>query len=102
MPWAHSLYLEQLAERGIPGFIALLAWLGASLRLAIKSWCRSGSDLMRGQAAGVLAALIVFAFAGIAETTLSKIWVTVLLFVLTALSVAIASSRDQEVAVSSH
>ncbi|HSC75285.1 MAG TPA: O-antigen ligase family protein [Pseudomonadales bacterium] len=102
MPWAHSLYLEQLAERGIPGFMALLYLLGASMRLAMKSWRQSSSDLMRGQAAGILAALIVFALAGLAETTLSRIWVTILLFILTAFSVAMAESLSGKTAISHH
>jgi hypothetical protein len=102
MPWAHSLYLEQLAERGISGFIALLCLLGASMRLAIKAWHQVESDVVRGQAAGILAALIVFALAGIAETTLSRIWVTILLFILTAFSVAMAESLDKKTAVPNH
>jgi O-antigen ligase len=99
MPWAHSLYLEQLAERGILGFIALLSLLAASMSAALKSWRQADSDVVRCQAAGIQAALIVFALAGIAETTLSRTWVIILLFILTALSVAIAESKTQKTAV---
>ena len=42
MNWAHSLYFEQLAERGLPGIIALFVLLVASLRMAATSWSQSG------------------------------------------------------------
>lgn len=90
MPWAHSLYLEQLGERGIFGFLALAGLLATSICRSGKS-CRQGScESTRGMAAGVFAALIVFAIAGIAETSLARIWVAVFLLVLAAFSVVIS------------
>lgn len=90
MPWAHNLYLEQLAERGIVGFFALLGLLGASIYKATQSWRNAaGVDHMRSLAAGVLTALILLAISGIAEATLSRLWVAVSLLMLAAFSVAI-------------
>ena len=88
MLWAHSLYLEQLAERGILGFIALLSVLGVSIYKVGCLLRGTVSESMRSMLAGVFSALVVFAIAGVAETTLSRIWVTVFLLVLSALSVA--------------
>lgn len=86
MPWAHSLYLEQLAERGILGLTVLLAMMGVAFRRITHAWRAATVDSTRGLAAGVLAALSVMALAGIAEATLSRLWVTVLLLVLVAFS----------------
>ena len=86
MPWAHNLYLEQLAERGVFGFFALLGLLGAAMYRAAKFWRHAGSDLTRSLASGVLAALIVLAISGIAEATLSRLWVAISLLILSALS----------------
>lgn len=103
MPWAHSLYLEQLGERGIFGFLALAGLLGNSIYRSGKSFRQASCELTRGMAAGVFAALIVFAIAGIAETSLSRIWVAVFLLVLAAFSVAIAEiSPGNAVSPTSH
>jgi Tfp pilus assembly protein PilF len=63
---AHSLYLEQLAELGIPGLLALLVALGGLLTAAIQArlkW-RRRRELAAGSA--MIAAFLVFlAYAGI-------------------------------------
>ncbi len=84
MPWAHNLYLEQLAERGVAGLLALLCLLGAAV---LQAWRFSrlppANDSPLG--AGLLGALLAFLVAGIAEATLSRLWVTVLLLSLAGL-----------------
>ena len=97
MPWAHSLYLEQLAERGVLGLTALLAMLGVAFQRIVRAWQVATSESMRGLAAGVLAALSVMALAGIAEATLSRLWVTVLLLVLVAFSSVLYRSYNESV-----
>ena len=71
VPWAHSLYLEQLAERGLMGLIALLLPLGYALRCGSR----------RTQAA--VAALLVM---GIFDLTLLKPWVVGAVWGLVALA----------------
>ncbi len=93
MPWAHSLYLEQLAERGIPGLLGLLSLMGTAIYRTGGVWAQATSNSVRSLAAGVLSSLIVLAAAGIAEATLTRLWVTVLLLVLVALSLSLSSCR---------
>ncbi len=94
MLWAHNLYLEQLAERGIGGLLALLGLLGASALYAWRAWRKSPNNA--ALAAGILTSVLMLALSGIAEASLSRIWVAVLLLVLAALSVtADALSQEQ-------
>lgn len=95
MNWAHSLYFEQLAERGLLGIIALFILLASALRVAIRTWSQSSHLEIRAISAGLVAALLVFIVAGIAETTFSRLWVTVLLLVLTGFVVATARVAEQ-------
>jgi O-Antigen ligase len=63
---AHSLYIEQLAELGMPGFLALLTALGGLLWAGIqaRSRWRRGREIAAGSA--LLAVFVVFlAYAGI-------------------------------------
>ncbi|MGZ5375695.1 MAG: O-antigen ligase family protein [Solirubrobacterales bacterium] len=63
---AHSVYLEQLAELGVPGLLALLAVLGSLLATALAARRRLGRDEDVGAAAAAIAAFIVFLlYAGI-------------------------------------
>ncbi|MCC7516460.1 MAG: O-antigen ligase family protein [Pseudomonadales bacterium] len=90
MLWAHNLYLEQLAERGVGGLFALLLLLYASAHTAWRAWLRSENyPRQRGMAAGIFIAILVFALTGIAEASFSRIWVSVTLLVLAALAVAV-------------
>jgi O-antigen ligase len=89
MLWAHNLYLEQLAERGIGGLLALLSVLGASAGYAWQAWRRmQHEDTARALAAGVFSAIVMLIMAGIAEASLSRIWVSVLLMLLAAFAVS--------------
>lgn len=84
MPWAHNLYLEQLAERGLPGLLALLSLLGVSLLRAITAVQRSVLSESRSLFVGVTSSLLCLMVAGIAEASLSRLWVVVMLMVLSA------------------
>lgn len=90
MLWAHNLYLEQLAERGMGGLLALLILLGASVSYAWRAWRQQVTNyITRPLAAGIFVAVLMLALSGIAEASLSRIWVSVLLLLLAALSIVI-------------
>ena len=57
---AHSLYLEQLAELGIPGALIVLVMLGALLAAALAGRRRLTRDPDFGAASAAIAALLVF------------------------------------------
>ncbi|UGS34608.1 O-antigen ligase family protein [Capillimicrobium parvum] len=57
---AHSLYLEALAELGIPGALMVIAALAALLAGALRSIRRQTDDTARAVAAGCAVAFVVF------------------------------------------
>lgn len=59
----HSLYLEVLAESGVPGLLALLLVLVSSLVIAVLAAMRARDAPARGAAAAGLAMFAVFLFA---------------------------------------
>jgi O-antigen ligase len=95
MNWAHSLYFEQLAERGIIGMVALLVlvsrplWnLGRRMQ-AFKSTAGSkyGQFVTENPyTIGLVVSYSAFLLGGIAETSLLRLWGATLLFLLTALA----------------
>ena len=81
VPWAHNLYLELLAERGIFGFAAFAALLGTALAVAVRTWQKQTGEV-KLLTAGALASLCGFLFSGIYETSLIRVWAVVLLCTL--------------------
>jgi len=90
MNWAHSLFLEQLAERGMAGLVALVS-------LVMIPWLRmsrgrkTGNILARSLSATVLA----FMLAGIAEASLLRLWTMMLVFLLSGLMIKTAQLGEQ-------
>ena len=79
VPWAHNLYLELLAERGILGFLSFFSVIGTSfvyLGLAL----RAQDSQIAGLAAGAGGALGGFLLSGVFEASLIRIWAVILLF----------------------
>lgn len=70
MPWAHNLFLEMLAERGIQGLLAFLGLLLNGFWLCLKIWPRD-----KNISAGLIISLLAFCFAAIIELTLARVWV---------------------------
>lgn len=60
---AHSLYLEALAELGIPGFVLLIVFLGGSLGTALLARSRLEDPADIGASVAMSAAFCVFLFA---------------------------------------
>jgi len=85
VPWAHSLWVEALAEQGLVGFGALLVLMACGLRAAWRSFRRSSGEA-RTLRAGVLAALVVFCGAATVELTFVRQWVVVVLCTLLGMS----------------
>jgi hypothetical protein len=59
---AHSLYLEQLAELGLPGLLLALLALGGLVAVGLRQHVGLGRSRAAGAQAAALAALVVFAF----------------------------------------
>ncbi|MGG7383030.1 hypothetical protein ACQ7B2_31280, partial [Escherichia coli] len=57
---AHSLYLELLAETGLPGALLVVVALGAMLVAAVRAPFRQRDAPSAGAGAGCAAALLVF------------------------------------------
>jgi hypothetical protein len=60
---AHSLYLESLAEGGLPGFLAVVAFLGGLLWLALRGRSRAEGSAELAASTGLVSAYAAFLFA---------------------------------------
>ena len=91
IPWAHSLYFEALAERGILGFVTFLALSGAALWLAFRTWLRAASDGQRLYASALVATWVGFLVMGLSDLTFLKDWVLMFFLLLVSLSVRLGT-----------
>jgi Tfp pilus assembly protein PilF len=89
---AHSLYLETLAELGIPGEIALLALLGTLLAVGLSALRRAG----RSSHAGALAGLIAAYFAFLVQAGVDWMWESTAVAVVGIGAIAIAASASAD------
>ena len=96
MLWAHNLYAEQLAERGIGGLLSLFCLLCVSLFYVGRAWRQASTFSVRALSAGLFAAVAMLMIAGIAEASLSRLWVSLSLMVLAALAVAADNIHQQK------
>jgi hypothetical protein len=63
---AHSLYLENLAELGVPGLLIIVALMGGLLAAGLTARRHLASDAAIGASAAAIAAFVVFlAYAGV-------------------------------------
>ena len=90
---AHSLYLEQLAELGLPGLLLLLAFLGALLAAGVQARIRAVRTVDAGAGAAMLSMFGVF----LVQAGVDWMWeltaVTVLGLGAAAIAAAAASGR---------
>jgi O-antigen ligase len=89
--WAHSLYLQTLAEQGIVGLLALLPLLSYPT-VALWRARRSPIPEQRVLAAGAFGALAGFCLASLVELTLLREWVVLVMFVLLAVAARLRSA----------
>jgi hypothetical protein len=93
-PWAHNLYLEVLAERGLVGFVALGGLLACALAAACRIQ-RVATGEARRLGAGALAGLIGLSSAAVIELTFLRQWVLVVLFLLLGIIAQLTSTQTR-------
>lgn len=79
IPWAHNIYLEFLAERGIIGLMALAFFLSTILLHLVRAW---RIEQLRPFTASIASAFVVFLAMGLLDLTFMKDWVILLFFFL--------------------
>ena len=89
---AHSLYLEALAELGIPGALMVIAALAALLTGALRSIRRQTDDTARAVAAGCVVAFVVFCVTAGVDWMWESTAVTCLALVAGTLGAALAGT----------
>lgn len=85
IPWAHNLYLEVLAERGLLGALGFAAPVVAMLVSLRRVLRRAQRDEARLIALGLAASLATFLVLGLFDLTFLKDWVLLVFWLLAAL-----------------
>jgi O-antigen ligase len=83
IPWAHNLYLELLAERGITGFAAWALVVGQAGRRAFRF---ARIRPMGSESAALFASIATFLAMGLLDLTFYKDWVTLVFWLLMGLA----------------
>jgi O-antigen ligase len=91
VPWAHSLYLETLAEQGILGLVSLGILLGQGIAVGRQTQRAPPGD-SRLLGAGALAGLCGLGLAGLIELSFLRQWVVVMLCTLLGVLACLSSS----------
>lgn len=79
VPWAHNLFFELLAERGVIGLVTFLVLLMYGLILAWRTQ-QSDNHEIQLYGGGALAALAAFSLACLFELSFIRQWVVLMLF----------------------
>jgi O-antigen ligase len=90
---AHSIYLEQLAETGLPGALLIVIAFGALLVAVLVAPFRQSSPAARGAAVGLAGAFVAFVVAAGVDWMWESTAVALLAFVCAMLGTA-SQSRD--------
>src|SRR5205807_5852341 len=85
---AHSLYLEVLAELGVPGLLLIVGALGALLAVAVRARRMLTRPEELGASAALIAAFVVFAF----HAALDWVWQVTALTFLALVAAGIAAA----------
>ena len=86
IPWAHSLYFEALAERGLLGLLSFAALSATALWLSFRTWLKASSEDQRLYAGALVATWIGFLAMGVSDLTFLKDWVLMFFLLLVSLS----------------
>lgn len=89
---AHSLYLEHLAEGGLPGFLLILVLIGSLVVLAVRGRARWNDADSFGAPVAAAAAVIVFAV----HAALDWLWEVPAVTALALLCAAVASAPTED------
>ncbi|MDW8316212.1 MAG: O-antigen ligase family protein [Anaerolineae bacterium] len=95
---AHNLYLQVATDLGLPGLVALIAVLLAAAALLGRSW-RSGEAALRPLAWGLAGSLTAVAVHGLVDAVAWSSRVSVLLWLILGLVVALPQPSVQQVNV---
>lgn len=85
IPWAHNLFLEILAERGLLGLVGFLAPVLAMGHRLLRARSQAVPPLARTLALGLAGSLLVFLAQGLFDLTFLKDWVLLVFWLLGAL-----------------
>jgi O-antigen ligase len=89
MPWAHNLYMESLAERGVIGIATLLSLIA---RMIYLLWPISGKPDLHGHLAQAsLVSLSLMLVAGLFELSLLRLWFTTFFFLMIGIVLMVSS-----------
>lgn len=100
IPWAHNLYLETMAERGIIGILFLvyfLIYLGGVLWKTYKI----NEFYTKIMASAVLSMLVGILIAGMFELSLNRHWFLVILSVIAALTTILSEQSQSLIKIKS-
>jgi putative inorganic carbon (HCO3(-)) transporter len=96
IPWAHNLYLEILAERGVLGMVGFGVPVLAMLVTLKRFLKREASPDSRMAALGLSASLAVFLVLGLFDLTFLKDWVLLVFCVLAGLTARLPMLEDAD------
>jgi O-antigen ligase len=87
VPWAHNLYIEMLAERGIVGLAGFLAPVLAMVHCLRGALGPDVDERYRPYAVGLAASLAAFLTMGLFDLTFLKDWVQLMFWLIVGMSV---------------
>ena len=96
IPWAHNLYLELLAERGLLGAASFVCLLAVAWRRVWGLRKIGGSEEIRTYAASVSASLLGIIAAGLFELTFIRYWFVIMIFAVLAIVQALPTDPKSE------
>ncbi len=85
IPWAHSIYLELLCERGLIGFGTFALIVGSLIHRLYVCLSINDNPEIRTIGAGLAGVLILFLLMGLIDLTFLKDWVSLLFWLFAAL-----------------
>jgi O-antigen ligase len=85
IPWAHNLYLEALAERGLFGLLSFLALIASLASRVARGLCAAQSVELRAVRLALITSLVILLAMGLFDLTFLKDWVSFLFLLIAGL-----------------